>query len=300
MSRTARGRTEVIAIAGAGRAGAALAAAFRAAHFDNVAIWSRSPRAAASAARAAKARRASSLIDLAAGATVLLIAVHDDAIASLAREIAALCSTDSLPRTVLHVCGSRSARELAPLSEAGSRIGVFHPMVALQGTRSAARIRGAVITISGEGGAVRVARRLARELGAEPVTVLDDQRPLMHLAAVLAAGDTATLLGLSERLMAHAGIGPASSRRIVASLAQSALDAYRARGSANALTGPLPRRDAETLRLHAQATRSLGRKGVLPQRIHDLLLEEGAGQLVRAGRLTRAQATRLLRRMRRE
>ncbi len=288
-------RLPAIGIAGTGRAARALAA--RLVDTDcagAVRIWGRRADAARDAAGATGAEPVATPDDLLAGSTWLLLAVRDDAVAEVAREFAALPAARGRkrPAVALHLAGALSRAVLAPLAGHGIACGVFHPVVALTGERSADRLRGATATISGTGEARRAGRDLASALGLLPVEVDDDARPLVHLACVMAAGDVVALLGLAEGLLTQAGVAPSAARRMLARLAESAARTFETAGPADGLTGPLARADAETLARHRQALRG----ATAPVgAVHRALTRAALERLVADGRLSRIEARRLAR-----
>ena len=223
-----------------------------------------------------------------AGARVVVVAVHDGAVASVARRLAAAWPAGAAP-AVLHTAGARSAAELRPLARLARGTGVFHPVVALLGAASAERLGGAIATISGDRSGLAAARALARALGMRPLRVEDRRRPVVHAAAVLAAGDLVALLGEAERLLVHAGVRRRTARVVLSALAGSAVAGYSARG-VSALTGPVARADAATLGRHVKA---LGPGDRSVAAIHAALVRSGARQLCRAGVIDRATARRI-------
>ena len=288
----ARGQA-VVAVVGAGRAGGALAAGFAGAGFV-VRLWDRDPARARRTARAAGAEAFDELAPLLDGARLAVVAVADGAVESIARRLARAWPASSAPGAVLHVAGARGVEPLAPLRSSGAALGVLHPVVGLLGPRSAKRLAGATATVSGDPAGLRAARAAARALGLVPLAVDDARRPLVHLAAVFAAGDLTALLGDAEDMLRAAGCAPRAARALLAALAEGAVANYRALGAARALTGPVPRGDAATLAAHLDAAR----RGAVPSdplAAHLALARSGARRLARAGALDAATLRRLLR-----
>ena len=266
-----------VAIAGIGRAGAALAAALAGTAGWKVIAWDRRPARVATLARRVPVERAPSLRELATSAPWLLLAVRDEALPDVARRLAAELAGARPPRVVLHLAGALPAAVLAPLRD-GDRpaLGVFHPVVSLAGASSAGALAGAYATVSGDPAAVRAARRVARAVGLAPVPVRDDLRPLLHAGAVLAAGDLVALLAAAEQAVRAAGVPAARARRLLVALARTALANLEAHGPRAALTGPAARGDRETIRRHLAAL--AGAPGIDPRvrEVHRLLLQLSA------------------------
>lgn len=300
MTRRSPGSPTIVAIAGCGRAGSALAAALARTRVLRVRVWDRDGRRAARTARISGARREGDLAALLPGAGLLLIAVSDEALAAFARRLRRAWPATGGPDVVLHVSGSQGAEALFPLRgsvrepDRAPALGVFHPAASLLGADSAAALRGAWATVSGDAAAVRAGRRLARAVGLQAIHVRDDARPLVHLAATLAAGDLVTLLATAEGLLSRAGAPATRAKAVVTRLAATALDNYSRVGAAAGLTGPVARGDVATLRRHFEALDPAGGVDGAVQ-VHAALVVQGARLLHAAGRINRATCRRLLR-----
>lgn len=209
----ALGRVVVI---GAGRLGRALVAALRTAGAD---VEGPLGRGAAGT-----------------GADVVLLAVPDAAIAD-----AAACVTAG--PFVGHHSG---ATTLSPL--AGHRAFSVHPLMTV--TADGAAFAGVPAAVAGQDeAALAVARALAATLGLEPFTVDDADRAAYHAAACVASNYLVTLEGLAETLAATAGVG----REALVPLVRATVENWAARGPAEALTGPVARRDEATVAAHRDA-----------------------------------------------
>jgi predicted short-subunit dehydrogenase-like oxidoreductase (DUF2520 family) len=283
-----------IAIAGAGRAGAALLAALTRRQISPLRLWDRQKERSGRVARRLGAEAVRAPEDLVKGSRVLVLAVPDDALEPVAQRLAsAIRATGTVPPVALHLAGARPAEAIAPLREAGASIGVFHPVVSLQGPESAAVLAGSFATISGERPASAAARRLARTLAMRPLPVEDARRPLLHLAAVLAAGDLVALLEEARGLLDRAGVGQDDARDLLATLARGAVEAFAQRGAGAAMTGPAVRGDARTLAAHLEALADTGQQGGRAERLHRELALAAAEIARRSGRLSEAQLARL-------
>lgn len=153
-----------------------------------------------------------------------------------------------------HLSGALSGDVLAPLHARGYAVGTFHPLQALaHPVTGADRLPGSTVAVSGEPGAVRVARRLVRYLRGSEVTIPVTQRPLYHAAAVLASNYLAVLLAVGGRLLVRAGVSEDRALEALLPLARGTLENVGEMGLGPALTGPVARGDAETVRLHLKS-----------------------------------------------
>ena len=268
FSRARRGPR--VAIVGAGRMGTALALALGGCGYEILALFAR---------RAGRARRAAKLLgtkalalsveelDRLPPADLLFITTPDDAIAETARLLTATATLShattvsagsprrrARTRVALHASGALSSEELAPLRERGYAVGSLHPLVSVSdATAGAAALRGSFYCIEGDAAALRVARRLVRDLGGESFSISARDKPLYHAAAVITSGHTVALFDLAARLLARCGLSERRARAVLLPLLQSTLDNLSTRSPAQALTGTFARGDAATVRKHLDA-----------------------------------------------
>jgi predicted short-subunit dehydrogenase-like oxidoreductase (DUF2520 family) len=195
---------------------------------------------------------------------VVLLAVPDDAVAEVAASLAATGAVTG-GHTVLHLSGALGIDALAPLGPHAAALGSLHPYQTLHPSpEGAAGLEGAVAGVGGTPEAVAVASALARSVGLVPVEVPEERRALYHAAAVFASNYLVTLAGVAEGLLADVGFSPEQARAALGPLMSAALDNALAGGPDAALTGPVARGDAETVRRHLAA---------LPDDVRDLYRE---------------------------
>ena len=190
-------------------------------------------------------------------ADVVLLAVRDDALEPLVRELARGATRDQphLGRVYLHLSGALTSRVLAPLARKGVKVGSFHPLmtVALAPHEAATQFRGATFALEGDPAAVRAGRRLARALDGVPVLVRAAARPAYHAGAVFASNFVVAALAAAEDLLVKCGMTRRAARGALAPLARASVDHVAAIGPVASLTGPIARGDAATVRRHLAA-----------------------------------------------
>jgi predicted short-subunit dehydrogenase-like oxidoreductase (DUF2520 family) len=191
---------------------------------------------------------------------LLVFAVPDDAIARVASAVTPCPTT-----VVLHLSGSRGLDVLAPHQRRGS----LHPLVSLPDPELGVDrlLGGCTFAVAGD----PLAGCLADQLGGRALRVDDDQRPLYHAAASVAANHLVVLAAQVERLAAAAGV-PADAYW---SLMRSTLDNVASVGARRALTGPAARGDVATIEAHLRA---------LPPEEHQLYRTLAAAAAELAGR----------------
>src|SRR5690606_26081516 len=112
------------------------------------------------------------------------------------------------------------------------------------------RLFGAAYAVAGDPAAKRVAMRIVDALGGMPLVIPPSLRPLYHAAAVTASNYVVVVVGLAVRLLEAAGVSPEEAPRALLPLVRGTIENLEHLGVAGALTGPIARGDADTVRLH--------------------------------------------------
>ena len=184
------------------------------------------------------------------GTTVVLLAVPDSALAEVSYDLAAV---GHAPRgcCAFHLSGALSTQVLAPLVAAGYEVGSFHPLQAVADPWIAGdRLIGASFAVAGERAAITAARRLADGLAGNVLVVPPAHRAVYHAGAVVASNYLIGLLSFAVRLFDQAGISEGDAVDALLPLVRGTLDNLEKLGVGAALTGPIARGDADTVRLH--------------------------------------------------
>lgn len=191
--------------------------------------------------------------------TVLVLAVPDTALAEVAWEYGG--AGPAPPGcAALHLSGAVSTDALAPLHGAGYAVGSMHPLQTVADPwLGADRLEGVAFALAGEPVAVRAARRLVEAMGGVSLVVPPALRPLYHASAVMASNYVVTLVAAACRALGEAGIPPEAQLPALLPLAQGTLDNLKRLGVPAALTGPIARGDADTVRLHLSRLSGDGR-----------------------------------------
>jgi len=278
-----------IAIIGPGRAGAALARAFPAAGYPVAAIYDRHPEAAqplANELQAPLTQTPAGAVDL---AEFTLLAVPDDAIAPLAQEIAEYqCS--SAGKSVVHLSGVHDRTPLIPLKQAGLRTGVFHPIQTFPaGAVAIHNLKGTLFGVDADPPLRATLELMARDLDGEPFHLEGIDRTSYHLAAVLVANFSLTLLAEASALMEQAGLQPPTAKQALLGLLTGTLNNLRDTTPQDALTGPAVRGDALTIQRHLDALKSDPDLEQIYRRLTDRTIRLAQ----QAGRLTPSQVDSL-------
>ncbi|MCS7082221.1 MAG: DUF2520 domain-containing protein [Bacteroidetes bacterium] len=244
-------RTEpVVALVGAGAVATSLAHALRMQGVSIAAVLSRSSASAEALAHAVGAAAWGSLgrVPL-PPVTDVFIAVPDSALSAV---VASLAEGSWEGVWVAHLSGALSHQELDPLRRRGARICSFHPMQSfIRGRLST--FAGICIGVEGEPEAVARATWWAEQIGARPILVPGSAKGAYHLAGTMASNYLVALLGISSEILASLGLSSAQALELLRPLVRGVLENAEAlRCPEQALSGPIRRGDAVTLRRHGR------------------------------------------------
>lgn len=190
----------------------------------------------------------------------MFLAVPDGAVTDVAKRIARTRPAGGT--AFVHVSGALGLDALAPLA-ADHEVGSFHPLQSFSGPRPPEAFAG--VTVAVDASASRLERRLAqlaRDIGARPRHVGDEERVLYHAAAVFASNFVVAVVFEAARILRAAGWPGDEAEKALVPLVEGAVANLKAEGAVKALTGPIRRGDAETVERHlnAVADRELYRK----------------------------------------
>lgn len=193
-----------------------------------------------------------SLPELPCRASLILIAVSDQAIEEVAQTIAAGCAAGAV---ALHTSGAAGPEALASLRNAGAVCGTLHPLQTISSPeQGVAVLRGASFAVSGDPAAICQAERIVSLLDGALLRVPVEARPLYHAAAVMASNYVVGMIDAAAGMLAEAsGADREAALRALAPLTRTAAANALERGPAAALTGPIERGDSSTVARHLGA-----------------------------------------------
>lgn len=244
------GRPAVAAVVGAGRTGRALGRLLARAGVRVGAVSCRTAARAEEARAFVGAERAETSPTAAArGADLVLVCVPDGAIADVARELRAEPGA-----VVAHVAGALGSEALDAVAEAER--GTLHPLRSFaDSARAAESFAGTACAVEGSPRAVAVLTEVVRLLGGVPLPVRPGGKALYHAGAVFASNYVVAMMDAARDLLERAGVPTEQAAAALIALASGVMDNAGRNGIAAALTGPIERGDADTVRRHAEALR---------------------------------------------
>ncbi|MCL2536590.1 MAG: DUF2520 domain-containing protein [Nocardiaceae bacterium] len=238
-----------VGVVGAGRVGAVLAAALRSAGHEIVSVAGESD---------ASRRRAADLLPdvpvlkptaVARGCDVLLLTVPDDMLANVADMLAASGALRA-GQYVVHTSGRHGLAVLEPAAAVGARTVAMHPAMTFTGTAvDLGRLAGCVFGLTASPADRPFVESLVADLGGSAMWVPEEMRTLYHAGLAHGSNHLVTLVTEAMEMLAATGADdPAGTLR---PLLTAALDNALEHGDA-ALTGPIVRGDAGTVRAHLE------------------------------------------------
>jgi len=242
-----------LSIVGAGRVGRALGRCLRELGWKIGAVVTRSEPTARKVVRSIGAGHAHAFLTRqVVAAQVILITTPDRCVAEVAEELARIGAEELRGKIVLHTSGALSSDVLDPLRQYGASVGSMHPLQTFSGV-GVPPLDGKVFAIEGDAQATRMARAIARALGAIPVHIEGSKKPLYHAAGALAAGNVLALMEAATRLMTAAGMKRREAVRALLPLTRQVLENFERLGPRAAWTGPLSRGDYGVVARHTEA-----------------------------------------------
>ena len=107
-------------------------------------------------------------------------------------------------KIVLHTSGALASDVLRPLALRGAATGSLHPLQTFSG-RTLPSLAGSVCVIEGSASALRMARRICRDLGCIAVVLPPRNKAAYHAGAALAAGHILAVFEAAVRMLIEAG-----------------------------------------------------------------------------------------------
>ncbi|MCP3421786.1 Rossmann-like and DUF2520 domain-containing protein [Nocardioides pinisoli] len=253
VRRPASHPTFGVGVIGAGRVGAVLAAALRAAGHDVVAAAGESDASRGRIDALLPGVTVAKPTDVARTSDLLLLTVPDDMLSNVVTVLSASGAIHA-GQVVVHTSGRHGLAVLEPARAVLSRILALHPAMTFTGTEvDLPRLTGCVFGVTSDAEDRALAESLVADLGGTPMWVREDLRTLYHAGLAHGANHLVTLVSEAMEILSAAGAAdPAATLR---PLLTAALDNALEDGDA-ALTGPIVRGDVETVRAHVTDLRA--------------------------------------------
>ncbi len=282
---------QAIALIGPGKVGCAISKRLFRAGYPITAVISRDHQRslAACAFIGCSAQAATTDLQLAGTGQLILLAVPDNAIATMGTRV--MTQVGLAEGTgLVHFSGLHPA---AIMDSQNSDLALLslHPLLPFADSGQAfTRLSGCPCALEGNSSGVALGKELVAALGATAFMLSAEHKALYHAAASLSSNYLVTLLGSARDLLVRCGIDQQDALRILGPLLQATLSNTFLLGPEQGLTGPIVRNDDGTVSAHLAALRQVSHDQLELYRI----LGQRTLQLARAAdRLTQEQADSL-------
>ncbi|WP_342451577.1 DUF2520 domain-containing protein [Acetomicrobium sp.] len=241
---------------GAGKVGSAMAILLKQAGYEIAGVASRSQ----TSARKLALRLGVSVFtpkELSYKSDVLFITTSDDAIASVATDLARQKAIRP-GQIMVHMSGAHTSSLLSPCAEVGAVILSLHPIQSFASIDQAiALIPGSYFSIEGDEGGYDFAQEIVNKLKGKHFILKSNSKVLYHAAASIASNYLVGLLSVTQELLDTAGVPNDVGLQAFLPLIEGTLENVRKLGITDALTGPISRGDISTVSKHMEAMKDL-------------------------------------------
>lgn len=175
-------------------------------------------------------------------AHLYLLAVADQAIGSVAQQLAAHLGPDA---PMAHTSGATSITVLEPFT---TRFGGLYPLQSFSDHRAIDFAQIPFCVQASDPTLLDLLRAMAQKMSQQVYELDDTQRAQLHLAAVFANNFVNYLIGQSQQILAQAAI----PKTILFNLIRETIEKLEVQDAASAQTGPAIRGDQATIEKHLQ------------------------------------------------
>lgn len=265
-----------VAIIGPGRVGGALALGLHRAGHQVTTVAGRAPTSESLAAftRLVPTARSVEVAKAPKGVDLVVVTTPDDLVAHVVG-LAAQADTISPGQRWVHTSGGHGLEALRVARAAGARVAACHPAMTIPDPVSGVdRLPGTSWAVTADHDDRHWATQLVRDLGGRPRRVKQKDRALYHTGLSIGANGAAAVVTLARDLLLGAGV--ADPGEFLGPLTAAAVEGAAHQG-VDALTGPIRRGDASTVRRHLEELRTSFPEGVHAYlSLADLLVSQAA------------------------
>lgn len=250
-----------ITIIGLGRVGTALGILLSRAGHKIVSAFDIDSGAREIFSKATNTSVAGKLDDSVLGPDVILISVPDRAIEDVSHRISC-CRRLKEEVFVGHTSGALSSESLHHVKAKGCATFSMHPIQTFANLESAVKaMPQSYFGIEGDPEALKLVEEIVTSIGGKPLLMNPDLKPLYHAALCVASNFLVTLLDMAVKLCQGAGIEKERALEVMLPLIETTISNFEQSGT-DALTGPIERGDADTVKKQLNAIETLEPKVV--------------------------------------
>jgi predicted short-subunit dehydrogenase-like oxidoreductase (DUF2520 family) len=210
------------------------------------------------ASNATRSRAYPDAATLASHSDIVLITTRDDQIADVCSD---LCRQNKINahHLVGHMSGAHTSRILDDAQRMGAAVFSLHPLQAFADENKAlTELPHTFFSLEGEGERLQPVRQILEQTGNRFFSISSENKCLYHLSACILSNYLVTLMDSGLAALGKSGIDPAEGFQAMRPLIEGTLSNIARMGTAKALTGPIARGDAGTIRQHLQALKGSG------------------------------------------
>jgi predicted short-subunit dehydrogenase-like oxidoreductase (DUF2520 family) len=161
-------------------------------------------------------------------------------------------------KVAFHSSGALASNELNVLRRRGAAVASVHPMMTFV-RGSIPSLKGVAFALEGDAKAIRVARRVTRDLGGEAFSISKTSKTAYHAWGGFSSPLLVAMLVTAEQVARAAGLSTAQARKIMLPIVTQTLANYSALGPAGAFSGPIVRGDVGIVREHLRTLQKIPR-----------------------------------------
>jgi predicted short-subunit dehydrogenase-like oxidoreductase (DUF2520 family) len=210
------------------------------------------------AAAATHGRAFPDTTSLASQSDIILITTRDDQITDACSTLCRQKIIDAR-HLVGHMSGAHSSRILADAQHLGATVFSLHPLQAFADENKAlAELPHTFFSLEGEAERLQPIRQILEQTGNRYFSISSENKSLYHLSACILSNYLVTLMDTGLAALGQSGIDPEQGFQAMRPLIEGTLSNIARMGTAKALTGPIIRGDAGTIRRHLQTLKNSG------------------------------------------
>jgi predicted short-subunit dehydrogenase-like oxidoreductase (DUF2520 family) len=138
----------------------------------------------------------------------------------------------------------------------GASVASVHPLMTFV-RGSAPSLKSVPFALEGDPAALRVVRRIVRDLGAKAFSISKSKKLAYHTWGAFTSPLLIALLVTGERVARAAGLSTAEARTKMLPIVRQTLANYAQFGPAGAFSGPIVRGDAQVVRQHLKELKKI-------------------------------------------
>lgn len=159
---------------------------------------------------------------------------------------------------VVHCSGADSLDILEPARILGARVGSFHPLQTFASIQKAVdNLPGSTFALEADGDLLDILKKMASDLEGRWIKLGAGDKAAYHAAAVITSNYLVTLIKLAADLWQSFGIPRDQAVQALLPLLKGTVNNIENLGIPDALTGPIARGDAGTIKIHLDALQEI-------------------------------------------